>query len=352
MDILKRYFMITVLALAMTGCYSDFEPSLKSDPVLCLNSLITAGEPMDVAVSHTWRYSDGYPGRDFDVNVNDAKVSMYINGDFAGSLIFDDESGRYHGSVIPVEGDIVRLVAESEIYGHAEAEVRIPDKTPIGNVKWNAGNVNCWRDELGVGGSRDFMYMTLDIEIPVHDTPCVDNYFKFDWSTFVPDVGDGGDALINSPVEFYLSGLKYDAEPLFSEHISVFESVFGSDSYGFTAFTDRRFKGGVYPLNIRFDNGYIVVSNPSNDDRLYHLGVTLSLESISPGYYNWLIYRWNTDEGVLGTLAEIGFAEGFCGYSNVSTGAGVVAARSVSTYRLDLYDFMKQQFDEYNFKIE
>lgn len=45
--------------------------------------------------------------------------------------------------------------------------------------------------------------------------------------------------------------------------------------------------------------------------------------------------------GILGDLSDIGLAESKWGYSNVSTGAGVVAAQSSSKFTIDLKEFLK-----------
>lgn len=65
------------------------------------------------------------------------------------------------------------------------------------------------------------------------------------------------------------------------------------------------------------------------------------LNTVSKSYYNWAIYKWNADNGINGDLADIGLAESKWGYSNVSTGAGVVAAQSTSEVTIDLKNFLK-----------
>ena len=62
---------------------------------------------------------------------------------------------------------------------------------------------------------------------------------------------------------------------------------------------------------------------------------------MSQSYYNWAVYRWNVDEGITGDLSDIGLAESKWGYSNVSTGAGVVAAQSFSKATVNLKEFLK-----------
>ena len=72
-----------------------------------MNSLITAGEPIEVSVTRTWIYTD--IGAERDHSVKDAKVSIYVNGELRDA------------SYIPQEGDRIRLVAESPGFAPAEA---------------------------------------------------------------------------------------------------------------------------------------------------------------------------------------------------------------------------------------
>ena len=48
------------------------------------------------------------------------------------------------------------------------------------------------------------------------------------------------------------------------------------------------------------------------------------------------------NNGTLTDLGDVGFGEPLWAYSNVSTGAGVVAAQTVTTSTIDLTDFIKQ----------
>ena len=103
--------------MLLAGCEKEFLPKIDSKPVLCVNSLITAGEPINVNVTHTWVFND--VKGDTLHNVTDAKVSIYINGELAS----DND--------IPKEGDNIRIVAQSEEYGDAEASVTVPYSVPI-----------------------------------------------------------------------------------------------------------------------------------------------------------------------------------------------------------------------------
>ena len=77
------------------------------------------------------------------------------------------------------------------------------------------------------------------------------------------------------------------------------------------------------------------------DESRLECGIYLYLTTVSTSYYNWAVYKWNVDEGIMGDLSDIGLAESKWGYSNVSTGAGVVAAQSSSKATIDLKEFLK-----------
>ncbi|MDE7442567.1 MAG: DUF4249 domain-containing protein, partial [Muribaculaceae bacterium] len=123
MAILKKYIILPLLALNVTGCYTEFEPDIDDSPVLCLNSLISAGEPVAVSVTHTWRYSSGYRGIQRDVTVKDADVALYVNGSNVDDLVYSEEDRKFHSDYVPLSGDTVRIVAFNQTYGSAEASV-------------------------------------------------------------------------------------------------------------------------------------------------------------------------------------------------------------------------------------
>ncbi len=347
MDILnKSVILLPAVLLGLTGCYTEFEPNVDSSPVLCLNSMITAGEPVAVSVTHTWRYSSGYDDVYDDVAVPDAVVSLYVNGAHAGDMAYADTDRKFHSAFIPAPGDTVELKANAPVYGVAEAKVVVPVPTPVDSVDWAASASGFWYEEYGQEGFAAQFSMALDMKAFITDASGADNYFKMNWSTSTPVLDKYFDEYSYPQVKFWLGDFDYEAEPLFSEHIGVLESVLGSDSYGFTAFSDRQFSGRTYPLHLRFALGGYAVTAPRFDDELCNVKVELRLESISPGYYNWLIYDWQDSDGIIGTLGDVGLAEGMVGYSNVSSGAGVVAARTASYYVVDLGGFVKKQIEQ------
>lgn len=71
-------------------------------------------------------------------------------------------------------------------------------------------------------------------------------------------------------------------------------------------------------------------------------GYTVTLYTISKSYFDWTMYFWNNGYGLIGEFSGMGLAEPVWGYSNVSTGAGVVAAQTSASVTINLRPFLKQ----------
>lgn len=318
-----RYIILLLSAVLLTGCYEDFTPEIGTKPVLCLNSLITAGEPIEVRVTRTWMFNDENAERNHEVK--DAVVTVLANDKVVGT------------DYLPKEGDRIRIVAESQTYGLATAEVLVPVAKPVGKVKVSPTVTDIWK-----GDENFFHYemladvnFNLYVEMDVNDPAGALNYYQFGYNWSSPVASDGMQM-------FYVGDLKYDSEPIFKEHIGVFETVMGNDEdTRFAFFSDRQFEGKTYTLHLNFTGNSYHVKSQYYDESLLDCAVTLYLTTVSQSYYNWAVYKWNVDEGVTGDLSDIGLAESKWGYSNVSTGAGVVAAQSSSKFTINLKDFLK-----------
>lgn len=331
MAILK-YILAIAAAAILTGCHEDFMPDVDTTPVLCINSLITAGQPIEVRVSRTWLYNDFESENNHEAE--DAQISVMANGCSVGP------------DYLPKEGDVIRIFAESATYGTATAEVTVPYAIPAGRVKVTPKVTSIWKDDEGFDFYEMIASLVFDlgIELEVNDPAQTDNYYQFGYSWFSPSVDGVTD---NYTTMLGIGELEYDLEPIFKEHIDVFEIAMGNaEDTRFAFFTDRQFPGKTYTLNLHFkDNIYQMIS-PEYDESLLECGINLYLASVSKSYYNWAVYKWYADEGIAGDLSDIGMAESKWGYSNVSTGAGVVAAQSYSKVTIDLKDFLEQTLNE------
>lgn len=326
MEILKKSCTVFI-PLLLTACIEDFTPKIDVEPVLCMNALITAGEPINVSVTHTWLYTD--ENSEADHSVNDAVLTLIVNG--------EETSLDY----IPVEGDRIRLLAESLTYGRAEAEVIVPYAPQIKSFVYDTQLISSFVEDR-VAQMRFNIASVMEIQ----DRRQSDDYYQLTFNS----AQNGDDPIKPSDTWPWYTGpsngliigsFQYDAEPIFSEHIGVFESIMGGDSFGFTFFTDRRFRGDVYPLNLQFKDCTFYMESESWADDMVDCDIIFTLHAVSKSYYDWANYVWQHNDGPLDELGQIGFAEPLSAYSNVSTNAGVVAAQTTAVITLPLRDFIE-----------
>lgn len=330
MAILKK-IIISLLPLGMTGCYQDIDLNLNVEPVLCMNSLITAGRPIEVQLSHTWLYTDQSAADDHWVT--DATVTIVVNGDVCDA------------DYIPQEGDTIRLIAESRRYGRAEAEVTVPFAEPIKSVTVQpiVEGVQLYDKDFKMDG---FVKFSINADVELADNAATDDFYRFSYLAFYTSSSGNDDQWdpVTNPRPYsylYWGVLQAEAEPIFSEHIGVFESIMGADAYGFTFFTDRQFSGRIYTLHIQFAGCYYLVQSKEWQPDLLDCGYELTLHKVSKSYYDWANYVWHSEDDPFGDISEAGFGDPIWAYSNVSTGAGVVAAQAISSYTVNLRDFLE-----------
>lgn len=320
MAILRKIYPFLILPF-LTGCEEVFTPDMPHIPVLCVNSLITVGEPVEAVVSKSRLYTDTSD----KTEIKDADLRIYANG----VLQLD--------SYIPKEGDNIRIVAESPTLGRGEADLSMPMSIKAPTATWETYDVSCWKSDNDVVSVQFKLKVALRIEDPDGE-----NYYKFSFNsgTQTNENSDNLDASGN--YGFEISSLVYKMEPIFSEHIGIFESIMGGDADGFTFFSDRQFSGKSYTLNLQFDHCWF--RYPTGE--IPECKVNLIINSVSPSYYNWANYVWQRDNGTLSDLSDYGLGDPIWGYSNVSSGAGVVAAQSKSVCMLDLTDFILKTINE------
>lgn len=320
MAILKKFYPVILLPF-LSSCEEVFTPDAPHKPVLCVNSLITAGEPIESVVSKSRLYTDS-PDRS---DVNDGEVRIYANGE----LQLD--------SYIPQEGDEVKIVAESTSIGRCEGCVCVPKSIHTPKANWETFDVSCWESENDITSVLFKLKVALEIEDPVGD-----NYYKFEFNDHAQsdEVSDNWNASGN--YGWSIGSFRYNMEPIFSEHIGIFESIMGGYTEGFMFFSDRQFSGKNYTLHLQFDNCRFLFPTGFIPECKVNLIVT----SVSPSYYNWANYVWQRDNGTLTDFSDYGLGDPIWGYSNVSSGAGVVAAQSKSVCTVDLTDFIRKTINE------
>jgi hypothetical protein len=379
MAILKYIKTLSALLLItlLTGCYTDFTPDIEVQNKLCLNSVITADEPIILSLTRTYRYDEGDPdlGGYFDADSvfhevtgigseatkhidivltdKDASVSLYVNDQYVEDLKYKqyldskffwaDLIRHWESTYAPKEGDKVRIVATSNEYGDAEAEVVVPYATPIDSfdaqqfIESEDENILNGVMSLTDPGDCTNYYlvgMTTVSQPAVVETEEVwdataQEYVTSEHKYYVYTDGRGGIGV----------GLDFTSDPLFSEHMTVLESVFTeNDSYGM--FSDRQISGQSYSLQLKCQGLGFSIYNPKQIDELYHLKLRFYLYTISESYYKHLLSVWQRNEGIVGGIGNMGLGEPIFEASNVSTGAGVVAARAKSYVDFDMYPYL------------
>lgn len=321
MEILKKAYIL-ILAASAAGCQEELVLDINPDPVLCVNSLVKVGERLDVSVTHSWLYSD--EKAEANHSVDDAKVTVYANGQPV-----DD-------SYLPDEGDHVRIVAESPTYGMAEAEVTVPVGVPIGSLSWEAAITNV--EERQADGHVWYVYhINLKAIFTISDQAGTRDYYQFSYLPFPLGVESDGTPVDHFRVEGYML-----TDPVFSEQFDGLDMVAGKNKV-YTLFTDRQFDGRPYTLNFEFWDITLTLRDDGITDDNLDCGLELTLSTVSPSFYAWNIYRMCIHDGTLWDMSNFGFADPVWGYSNVSTGAGVVASTTSRTATISLHDFLQDQ---------
>lgn len=329
MEILKK-IQILLFPFIFTGCFEYFTPEEDTKPVLCINSMITAGKPIEVSVSHSWLFNDRVAAENHQVQ--DAKVSVYANDIIVGA------------DYLPKEGDRIRITAESATYGKAEAEVEVPVSVPVESVDWTAEIT----DKLDLAGFRSTTdtkyYMNLNAKMTIKDPAHTENFYLFSYYGF-PDIYGNVSEGCRS-VSFFPGYFAFGAEPILSEHIGVLDAISGKKAYLYGFFSDRQFSGNTYTLNLQFEYMNVDIGSYFDSGDIADFGIILSLCTVSKSYYNWMCYEWTRDCGIIGELGDYGLGDPVCGYSNVSTGAGVVAAVSPRIATISLRDFLRKEIEQ------
>ncbi len=316
------------MLVALTGCYSDFEPDIESTPVVCINANAKVGEQLMIFVTRTWRWSEHIEESSLDLK--DANVVLYVNDSEYEEVKYKSREyynplnpmsnlqWGYLSDYIPRSGDKIRIVVHSNEYGDAEGEVIVPDPVEIEDVQVSA--------DIKTSDNGEFRFYTGQASLLLYFTDPADitNYYLV------------GSSLSGAGVELqYTAGyINYDSEPLFTEHVSSLESAL-SNTYGLTIFSDRMISGKRYPLHLRLEDiTYPIKISEGFDSN--QSSVCIRLTSISESYYRHVISVWERNEGVNGILEGIGLADPVWECSNVSTGAGVISASALFVINLPL----------------
>ena len=366
MAFLKQLIALILPMLLLGGCYTDYDFDDHSYPVVCLNSDITAGDTIRVQVTRTWALSEGdpYMSQEFYPDIKDADVSLYVDGIFVekmrrglysegyGLTMYGNPLYGYVADYIPKSGDEILIVADTPLYGSARGEVTVPYPVEIDEIDTKVIGFNENIRTPDQYGLFDRKYsMTLDLYARFTDPDLTTDYYKLDvaWQSYILVSDSGHSASVpeendNYPIAHISYGTQIDfsGEPLLTEHISVLESLF-SETSGYTVFSDRQIEGRSYPLHIMIKKLDITLTTPLDQPPYDDLNINVILSRVSLSYYRHIMSVWAANDGLSGALGNFGLSNPVFPASNVSTGAGVIAAKAPYTFRLNLRDIIRQQ---------
>ena len=350
MAILKKtylFLMLTALATGMTSCYTEFDPKIDSKPVLCMNSTITPGDSITLFLTRTWSWTEGEEEK-LDLYVRDAEVRLTVNGEFKETLtptkvilnpgFLPEYRECYRSAYLPASGDVIRLEATSMQYGEASAEVTVPYPVPIDRIEPQVQTCIAYGDTNGFPAVADTCEFILRFKLLAYFTDPSESTDYYDLSAGYSPFSDFNGEAIAHPGYSY-TYIDFSGEPLLTEHVSVLESV-TADTYGYSIFSDRQINGRTYPLRMTVSDYTFYYWNPLDLPGPKETGITVRLRHINQAYYKHVISVWEANDAILGALGGVGLASPVYPWSNVSTGAGVVAAYAESSKTIPIVEII------------
>lgn len=307
---MKNTFYILILLMPLlSACTSYYYPDLDDEKeVLAINVLAEADSTVSASLSHSWFFGS-MPS---DLTVTDARVSLAVNGEVRGEMIYDQKKKKYVSEVFVSEGDEIEVSAHSVKYGLASGRSIVPRKVKI----------QSW--------SMAYFLETDDMSTIIGPDGSVSHptAIRYDYSLTFTDPADEDN--------YYLLNVKgaTSSDPILGENDSPLDAVFSINDE-FIVFSDRSIKGRTYTLTCRLSSWY---DGWWSDDLFSH---TLCFYSISKDYYMYLLSLHKKYDGLNGSLEELGLAEQRSVYTNVSSGAGIVGAQSVDVIVNDVTEIVK-----------
>ena len=362
----------------LTACENDIEfTGEESKPLLVINSIIHAGQPIDVRVSRSIFFLDTTTT---EYILADAVVNVSING-VSANLPYDADTQNYHDERIAHEGDHIVVTASHPTYGKATGETTVPHM-PKNIVTTSVIPYGGWKDTqyipdyIAMSRTDSVLQLNIKCDLPedIHtyqltlNAPacyftfhCINEYSSYAFDFYVPYEEGEEEQQVGTTIPFNIPTTTrtlmsmddtyyddifddFDLDVSYDEHY-----IFGTEKF---LFTDERllssaskaldfnvmlstpqWLGGAeyyYDPSLEFCVDWGDVNNYGNpwdylsNDFLCHFDVEFS--ALSEEYYKYqksfLAYE-NTEIDIFSEPVQI--------YSNIQGGTGIVAALATQT---------------------
>ena len=340
---MKRLTYISLIALILCACENkvDMPAKYSADPQLVLNSIITAGQPVQISLSRSVFMLD-YTDQNSIPNVTDGQVRFTVN-DSTENLTYQPDQQSYNSYLIPTSGDSITIWATDDtdtIYG----SVTIPEKIDIliDTVCVNRGfkwTLDYRRDSLG-----NYVYDSLGNEI--RDTTGWDMRPLYKATVRLKDPYPQRDAYLAAA--FHINeyadtttaiGARYPIAWKTYTTTTASNLVLSQLGYNVTtsAFTsDHNLNGDT--LRFTFSpNFFVNKTSIATSNQIKHIYLVVQVYHLDYDYYNFLAsanlssnYSGNTS--ILSLLGEPQHT-----YSNIHNGLGIIGAQTLTSDTLVMY---------------
>jgi hypothetical protein len=293
---LKDLILPLICALFfLAGCYEklDWEfPHFESKPVM--NSILVSGKPLKVHVSLTVPY-----GPKESIVVKDAEVNLFVDGEFAETLIYQ-EKGYYLSELIAEVDKEYTCEVHVGNYPVMRGSTIIPKPTRLLGI-----------EHINIAG----------IDEEGHTYPAVKITFENRPGTFA----------CNQIVINYLAGL-YDEKWYRPAILNYIDPVLLNEGLPMTVFSNEYIEGDKYTMTINYTTGATESSGEGTTTVLYPLKV--EFRTLSHCYYKFAkqlyLYEYNNEEPFFSGVAQIPVTL----YSNIENGYGIFAGYSYVTSKV------------------
>ncbi len=334
----KNIFILTVLcALLFSSCEKtiDFDGE-GTAPMIVVNGLLVPGNPIEVSVSKSQSLLTGSYFFEF---LTDAKVDLYIDGEFAETLIAeqsDEPENPYYdtgyrrwffkGQTIAENGKTYRLEVTNEGLQAVTCETTVPEPVQL----------------MAVDTATEFIpadygkQEMLGVKIKFADDVENKNFYRIQVDQ------------LNGVNKNYYSGTEQNSDTVFLSkqlalYLNLFDPVFGGSTneadeivtgtpYNrYALFDDGEISGEEYTVKVKILLNYrnTYRSDILDEDSGNFYERQIILYSLSPEYYEYLKSATNHFY-----YADDYFSEPVPVYSNVNGGMGIFAALDSASYSI------------------